>query len=147
MREMTLALKLQGTGFEGSLAGLYSRLTDLTPVMDKAGALMLSSVADNFASQGRPERWQGLAPSTVERKGSGAILVETGRLMSSVGFSAGPDSLLVRARAPYALVQQEGGHAGARLKAEIPARPFLLFQEEDVQAIKDMVEEYLAGAV
>jgi len=144
MREAAFTLQLDPACL-APVAGLYSRLTDLGPVMDKAGTLMLSSVAENFAAQGRPEKWSPLSLSTVRGKGQAVMLYETGFLMSSIGYAAFSDRLEVTARAPYAAFQQEGGHAGNN-GAATPARPFLLFQHDDVGAIRDMVEKYIAGA-
>lgn len=142
MGGLSLALTLDA-GCLDPLAGLYDRLGDLTPAMEGAGRLMLASAAKNFAAQGRPDKWRPLAPSTVKRKGNGIILFETGRLMSSIGFSAGCAGLSVSARVPYAAIQQDGGRAGARLAAVIPARPFLFFQPEDARAIGELIAGYL----
>jgi len=113
------------------LSVLSARLADLSPALDRAGALMHESVMDNFAAQGRPEAW-------TPKKTHGPILFETGRLMSSIVFSANANSLTVTAPVPYARVQQEG-------TPRIPARPFLLIQQADVAAIVKVVGGYLSG--
>jgi phage virion morphogenesis protein len=140
MRDITLGLDLDGHGLTEAFSGLLARLEDLTPAMDEAGRLMLSSASMNFAAQGRPWKWQPLSPATARRKGHGIILYETGRLMDSISFDSGPDFLSVFAPAPYARAQQDGGR-------QTPARPFLVFQQEDVQSIKGLVEGYISGSL
>jgi len=136
MAELALSFGLSGRDIDARLRQLGLRLADVTAPLEAAGRRMLGSVAQNFAARGRPESWPPLAGPTVRARGSDAPLVRTGALMGSVGFTAGPDRMEVRADVPYAAVQQQGGHG-------IPARPFLVFQAEDVEGITRLVGEYL----
>ena len=130
MGELTLYLSLQGDGLSG-LETLLARLGDLSPALARAGELVVSSVMQNFAAQGRPERWRPLSPATVRRKGNDTILVDSGRLIDSVGYEAGRDYARVMAGAPYAGFVQEAG------------RTFLLIQDEDIPSVRGLLEDYL----
>ena len=119
---------------------------NLAPAMRASGVYMLGSVERNFKAQGRPQKWQALAPSTLaqRRKGKGKggaqILIDTARMKNSVtsanamnltssGFSIGTNVI-------YAPRQHFGYPGGAgRGRSKTPARPFLLFQSEDKDAI------------
>jgi phage gpG-like protein len=129
---------LDGSSLDSVLDELSWRLSDLSPALERAGSYMLGSVLANFSAQGRPESWQPVAPETAKRKGHSLILYDTGRLMSSIFYSVWPDTLAVSAPVPYARPQQEGG-------GYLPARPFLLFQDGDVDTVKRIIEAYLSG--
>lgn len=136
MAELALSFGLSGRDIDARLRQLGLRLADATAPLEAAGRRMLSSVAQNFAERGRPEGWAPLSERTVRAKGAGVPLVRTGALMGSVAFNAGPDRMDVSADVPYAAMQQQGGHG-------IPARPFLVFQTEDVEGITRLVGDYL----
>jgi phage gpG-like protein len=101
---------------------------------------MHASIMDNVASQGRPQSWEKLKPETVERKGHDRILFETGRLMGSISCRASADSLRITADVPYAQPLQFGtGSTG------LPARPFLIFQDGDINTIVSLIESYITS--
>ena len=136
MAEFFMNLGLDGLA--PGLSGLAGRLSDLSPALNRAGEIMHGSIAENFASQGRPERWDPLKPETVKRKGHDTILLETGRLIGSISCMASADSLRISADVPYAQPIQNGtGPAG------FPARPFLVFQDGDITTIVSLIESYI----
>lgn len=59
------------------------RLLDFSKLWDAFGAIMAEIEAEQWATQGHGD-WPPLAASTIERKGHGEILVETGELRSSL---------------------------------------------------------------
>jgi len=137
MAEFLINLGLDGLA--PGLSGLADRLSDLSPALDRAGEVMHVSIMDNFASQGRPQSWVTLKSETVERKGHDRILFETGRLIDSISSIASADSLRITADVPYARPLQGGaGSAG------LPARPFLIFQDGDINTIASLIESYIA---
>ncbi len=125
-------------GLAPGLSGLAERLSDLSPALMRAGELVYASVMDNFASQGRPKRWDPLKPETVRRKGHGMILIDTGRLIGSITWKISRDSVTVTATVPYADQQQDGS-----LFSGLPARPFLIIQGEDISKVVSLFESYI----
>ena len=96
---------------------------------------MLNSIAENFARQGRPEKWRPLEPSYERWKharGKTKILILHGIMRNSVSFKAMPGKLILSSRTEYSRYQQV-----------TLGRPFLLFQEEDVDLIKEIIMNYL----
>jgi phage gpG-like protein len=97
------------------------------------------------------------------------ILTDTGRLRRSIKFAAGPRGVEGYTNVQYAAIQQLGGvikahaifprkkkalfwpgaahpvrrvmHPGSRF----PARPFLVFQEEDIRYLFDRMDAYQKG--
>ena len=131
--------------------------------------VMLPSIAQNFAEEGRPEKWKELADYTIqERSGAtGPILNRTGVLAkAAVQFNNWEISQIAAVfrglpnRAWYGIVHQAGygGDASEVMKLSakqiavgakaaqkfvIPARPFVLYQEDDEYAIEEVFAEWL----
>ncbi|MBI5694396.1 MAG: phage virion morphogenesis protein [Nitrospirae bacterium] len=141
MPPVTVRLDLSGRALGGSLDAVSAALGDLAPGLERAGPMLLDSVWKNFIEQGRPHRWMPLAPSTVAMKGHSVILFKTGRLMCSITFEAGRDFFRLKAGTPYASRQQFGE------EGRLPARPFLLVQDEDLPGIGAAISGHLADAV
>lgn len=131
-------------------------------MLEAFGAWMLASVAENFWAEGRPEKWQELKLATQiarwtrgnrERKrkrkwgkgvvwerfvGGMKILFDSGRLAGSVGFAATDSQVEIGTNLIYAATQNFG-------RGKIPARPYLLFQEDDVSKFEELIMRYLSG--
>jgi len=144
MPVIRVRLTLSGDDLDRALTRLSRKLADLSVPLGVFGHSMMGSVLQNFARQGRPKRWKPLAASTIMRKGSDIALIDTGRMITSIGVACKTDRVVLRADVPYAAVQQHGGRAGRSGSAVIPARPFLVFQDEDVAGLKVMLADYLA---
>lgn len=93
------------------------RLTDHTEPLTEIGQDLLQSFGANFVSQGGEFAggWAPLAPSTLQKKRSQVMMVESGRLMGSLTnrggenvFNVTPNSLEVGTSVPYAGYHQHG---------------------------------------
>lgn len=102
--------------------------------------VMIPSIRKNFVSGGRPA-WEPLSEGTIIRRGYSAwpILNVTGKLQRratqlniwTIGFeSAQVESL--PSDAYYGMFHQGGARRGNWV---LPARPFLVLQEEDIEAM------------
>ena len=151
---MDIKIEVDDKGVKEALRELSERMEDMTPVMRRIGELLVSSVQENFNREGRysepgswrggSKRWQPLAPSTIkqrERLGywPGQILTRTGRLKASITYHAGRDYVAVGTNLVYAAIHQFGGKAGRGHRANIPARPFLVVQDEDLDEIREII--------
>lgn len=121
---------------------------DMTPVMRKIAGIMSDAVEENFAKEGRPDRWPPLALSTIkqrEKQGHwpGQMLQRTGSLASSISSEYNATSATVGTNKIYAAIQQFGGMAGRGGRVRIPARPFLALDEDDMKEIIEVIEEAL----
>jgi phage gpG-like protein len=67
-----------------------------------------------------------------------------GRIAGSIRSTVKKGTLTVESRIPWAGVHNEGGRAG---KANIPARPFLFLDEEDVEALVGILQDRLLLAL
>lgn len=124
--------------------------------MVEAGAYMLGSIEDNFRAQGRPQKWQGLAASTLAQRtrrgqrrrkknrptGSPQILIDKGRMKNQIGFKVigGGVGVAVGLNAKQAARQHFGYPGGSgRGHSRTPARAFLMFQQRDLEYIAEKI--------
>lgn len=128
---------------------LYSRYTNLTPVMRRIAVIMHNAVEENFEQEGRP-RWAALKPSTIrqrEYKGHwpGKILQQRGQMAASVSMKSGADFAKVTTADIRAKIHHFGGKAGKGHKATIPARPFMKITSKEMGDIRLSLRDYLFG--
>ena len=169
---MQIYVEIKDQDVKRLLDKLWFRGRNLKPVMVDIGEIVRSSVVRNFVEGGRPDKWTPNAAATILaginkrhftrkgllRKGSslrlsrGKVLIDTARLQNSITARAyadrviiGPDQAKLGTNAKYARIHQLGGMAGRGRKVRIPARPFLLVQDEDWPEIRAATIRYIAG--
>jgi phage gpG-like protein len=114
------------------------------PLKRSIQQVMAPSFAENFDVGGRPP-WEELSAGTIARKGSGEILVDTGKLRNKVGqlnnwvITQSDAQMAQVSGVPFAGVHQFGSPS-----RHIPARPFALMQDEDVTAVEQVFVEWLS---
>lgn len=103
--------------------------------------IIIPSVQENFAQGGRPA-WPPLKPGTVKNRGgqTGPILYRSGKLYDA---ATNPDNWTVT-KDMLALtnisgkVKYAGYHQMGAPRAHIPARPYVEYQPEDIDAIMEL---------
>ena len=132
---------------------------DLKPALEEIGSVILSSIDENFLQEGRyseagsphggSNRWENLAQSTQdarEKKGKwpGKILqMSQGGLASSIQKVVTDTSLGIGTNKKYGRIQNKGGQAGRNKSVTIPARPYLVVQEKDIEKAVDILTEHI----
>lgn len=134
-----IEIKIDDREVRKLLDGIKKRAEDMSPVMRRIAGKMRDAVEENFAQEGRP-RWK--RSKRAEREG-GKTLQDTRQLNSSISEKSDSHSAAVGTNKVYAAIQQFGGKAGRGKKVTIPARPFLMIQEEDWEGIKQALKKYL----
>jgi phage gpG-like protein len=142
--------------------------------MAAIGNRAVGSVKQNFAVGGRPTKWAPLSTAYASQKKGGKLLYDTGRLQKSIHYeadSAGttikPDQLPyarihnfggktkpheIKARNKKSLAFMAGGSRVMRKKVNhpgsiIPARPYMVLQDEDVVTFGEMIANFLVEKV
>lgn len=116
------------------------------PLKRAVSKVLIPSIGANFASGGRPS-WPGLKRGTLDAGGS-RPLVRSGTLegvATSPGiWSYDVDMAYVTGLpgAQYGGVHQFGADSSGH-GAKIPARPFLVIQPEDEEAIEEVFAEWV----
>lgn len=122
---------------------LERRITsDIEKPFKASGTYMIGSIQRNFSAQGRPKKWQGLAASTIRQrrrgkgKGGVKILMDKGQLRNSFAMRVRRSETEVGTNMVQAKRQHFGYPGGSgRGHSRTPARPYVMFQDEDYDAI------------
>ena len=138
-----LTMTLDADMAKATLAALSAKMKNMTPVMKTVGQLLRTSIQKNFEQGGRPRGWVRLSPATVAKKGRDIKLIDTGRLKRSISVRASSDKVVVGTNVVYAAIHHFGGQAGRGHKVKIPARPFMMIQDEDWKEINETAGDYL----
>lgn len=130
-------------GASAPLREFAARVEDTEPLMRAIGTLVEESVEENFEVGGRP-RWKPLAASTVKAKGHSKPLFASGILRNAV-MKATKDQAIIGvqpASKAYAAIHQFGGKAGRNHSVTIPARRYMLLQDDDLAEIEELVRTW-----
>ena len=107
---------------------------DFSEMMAEAAEYMLGSVQENFLYGGRPTAW------AEKKHGRGpSYLIKNGFLLRSIRTKTDKESFKVfttKGEIPYCFVHQFG-----YARRNIPARPYMIFQEEDRKHIVEMFKD------
>lgn len=160
---ITVSVDSERAGRALKLAAQHCK--DLRPALKSIGEHMLRSVDRNFAAEGRPMKWRPWSMATIESRRGGRgktytkkgqlraatsrmltaskILTMSSRLRRSVTYQVQPESVLVGTNVIYAAIHQFGGECGRGKMVRMPARPYLMVQDEDWDAIADIVYSHV----
>ena len=143
-----IKIKVDNEEILKALKRLSEKTQNLRPVMRNIAGIMMDSVEENFAQQGRP-KWKDLAEVTKkqrrkEGKWPGMILQKSqGGLVDSISSDYGDDYAIVGTNKKYAAIHQFGGPAGRKKKVKIPVRPYLRLGDEAVEEILESLDNHL----
>lgn len=146
----------------GALLRLSATLSDLTPVMQEIGEIMVDSTKQRFPQGIAPDgsRWAPKSQTTLNRYGARTsnridirpLFGPSGALSSQIFYELTPDSVSWGSPMIYAATQQFGAAQGAFGRTSrngpipwgnIPARPFLGISADDQTNILDTIAEAL----
>jgi phage virion morphogenesis protein len=140
-----LTVSLDADRAKATLTAVKSKIKNMTPVMKTIGQVIRASIQKNFERGGRPEGWIKLSPATLKKRRGSKILVDTARLKNSIKIKASSDRVVVGSNVIYAAIHHFGGMACRGKKVKIPARPFMMVQDEDWKEINSVAADYLLG--
>jgi phage virion morphogenesis protein len=146
MAGTALGLTIDDKQLQQSISAIIKRMGSPEPALEIIGATVKASVQRNFEVGGRPEGWEPLSPATMAQKKGGGVLVQqgyAGGLLGSINVAVDKDQVRIGTNKIYAAIHQFGGKAGPGRKVSIPARPFLMVQDEDWDEINAALQDYL----
>ena len=138
-----LSVTLDADLAKATLVALSAKMKNMAPALKTVGQVIRTSIQKNFESGGRPQGWIRLSPATQKKRRGSKILVDTARLKNSIKVQASSDKVVVGTNVIYAAIQHFGGQAGRGRKVRIPARPFMMIQDEDWKEINEVAADYL----
>jgi phage virion morphogenesis protein len=146
MGGVAVSIKIDDREVRKMLGGILRRISNPAPVMKIIGAIARTSIVRNFEKGGRPTKWKALSPETLKRKKGTAILREQGMaggLMGAVNYKPFPRKVILSANKIYAAIHHFGGKAGRGRKVTIPARPYMMVQDEDWVEMKAALNDFI----
>jgi len=145
-----------------ALEAVAAAVSDMTPVMDAIGELLLVSAQDRMRDGEQPDGtpFAPRSQTTLDRYAKlgltfGAPLTVSGDMRNTLFYEADQDSVEYGSNAIQAAVMQFGAAKGAFGKASngasipwgtIPARPFIGLSDEDQSNIVADLEDWLEEA-
>lgn len=147
------SISINDKAINALLTKVSRRLDNTQPAFEIIGDIVLSSIQQNFEEGGRPDKWAALEQVTIDkrietRRWPGQILVGLGAgggLLGSISFRTFAQGVVFSASKIYAAIQHFGGQAGRNKSVTIPARPYMMVQDEDWEEIKEALTDYLTG--
>ena len=149
MSHEPIEIKFENKEVLDKILEVAKQCEDLRPLMKNIAGIFASSTEDNFAEEGRPDKWVDLSEVTKNlrkeiNKYPGPILQVTGQLATSVNTYYDNDSAVIGSNLAYAAIHQLGGDAGRNRKVKIPARPYINLVEDDYDEILHEISEHLS---
>lgn len=146
---MTAALDIRAStrgtkNIERKLGKMLDGVTNLEPLMDEIGGIMVASTQDNFENSRGPDGTAWI-PSDRAREEGGKTLIDSGILFASQTHNATNDSVEWGSNMIYAGIQNDGGNAGRRGTTKLPARTYLGISVGDEMSIEAATHDYLGG--
>ncbi len=134
------------------LAKLDKAVFNTRPFFGVVGEILKTSIVRNFEVGGRYSavgdwhggnlKWQETVAATNRK-----ILVKESLLLDSINWVAGLDSVEVGSNVAYSAIHNFGGKAGRNKSVDIPGRPFMVVQDEDLEQILAEADEHILGAI
>ena len=148
MSSEPIEIKFENREILDKILEVAKQCENLRPLMKNIAGIFADSTEDNFAEEGRPDKWVELSEVTKNlrkeiNKYPGQILQVTGQLASSVNTYYDNDSAIIGSNLAYAAIHQLGGQAGRNKKVTIPARPYIKLVNDDYDEIMHEIEEHL----
>ena len=149
MSSEPIEIKFENREVLDKILEVAKQCEDLRPLMKSIAGIFADSTEDNFAEEGRPDKWVELSEVTKNlrkeiNKYPGPILLVTGQLATSVNTYYDNDSAVIGSNLAYAAIHQLGGDAGRNRKVKIPARPYINLVEDDYDEILHEISEHLS---
>jgi phage virion morphogenesis protein len=149
----SITFEIKDAAVRANLQAMINRLDNPTPLMKIFGAVIVRSVQKNFEAGGRPNAWipsqrvlTGLVKKSHGEMGAGGgktLIVQgwAGGLLGSIHSNASRDEVKIGTPKIYGAVHQFGW-----AERNIPARPFLVIQDEDWDTIIRKTETWMTKA-
>ena len=143
----SIEIRIDNQAVQDALLKVAAKAETLRPLMKNVAGIMADATEQNFAQEGRPEKWQELAESTIKKRKKaghwpGQILQVEGRLATSITTQYNNESAIIGSNLDYAAIHQLGGQAGRNKAVSIHARPYLQLTEDDYQEILEETEAF-----
>lgn len=138
-------------GLNEKIRALTERLSDLSPIMEEIGEGMHSSIQRNFAVGGRFGNDNVFGGGTQQWIPSQRAIAEGGQtlkkttssgLAGSVDYRVEGNTIVIGTNKVYGAIHHFGGETGRNHAVTLPARPWMVLQNEDLEDIEATITDY-----
>jgi phage gpG-like protein len=140
-------------GIDAFVADLlkFSENNNREPLYEEIGEILVASIEKNFREGGRygigdDGEFVGGSTHWIESKRalkqSGKTLVDTAQLSTSITYEATASGVEVGTNKIYGAIQHFGGETGKDKAVTLLPRPYLVIQDEDLEAIAYAAERF-----
>ncbi|MDH5524451.1 MAG: phage virion morphogenesis protein [Desulfobulbaceae bacterium] len=146
MAGSAIEFKVDSRDVMQNLGAMIQRIEHPKDAYEIIGEIATVSILRNFEVGGRPQAWEPLKQVTLDQKNGSKILMEQGMaggLAGSINYKAKSDKVLIGTNKKYGAIHQFGGQAGRGKKVTIPARPYLVLQDEDWTEMAEALKDYI----
>ena len=148
MANNPIEIKIDNKEVSKRLLELAHKGENLRPLMKNIAGIFAYSTEENFANEGRPDKWLDLSEQTKKQRKKtghwpGQILQVSGQLASSISTYYDNESAIIGSNLDYAAIHQLGGQAGKNKSVSIPARPYLKLSDNDFEEILDLSQKFI----
>lgn len=151
-----ITVEINDRAVEAALRRISAAMSDMTPVMNDLGELLVAATKDRFKAGSGPEgnAWAAKSPATTaayarrrDRFDPRPLWGPSNSLNAQIFHQATSDSVTIGSPLIYAAMMQFGGTKAQfpHLWGDIPARPFLGLSDDDSANVIDAIEEWLEG--
>jgi phage virion morphogenesis protein len=140
--------------FSPTIMSYLEEFEDVSPVMEEIGEQIVSSIIQNFREGGRfgddnemgggSQRW---IPSRRAINENGQTLVRTAQagLRDSISYRIDGNIIIVGSNKVYAAIHHFGGQTGRNKATTLPARPWAVIQNDDLEEIESIITDHYAA--
>jgi phage virion morphogenesis protein len=132
---MSIAIRVNARVVTAKLRKAARNAERMQDAFEDVAHIVLESIQRNFDAEGRPDRWP---PRARRSRGSHKILTKSGKLRESISASVTPRGVDITSALAYSATHQHG-------RGAIPARPYMMLQDEDREAIRKAILDHLTG--
>lgn len=123
--------------------GRYGAAGDVRGGTNKWQPLARATIISRLGGNRAFTKSGGLSKPAQRKLGGLKILQQRGTLAASFTKQISGNTLTIGSNRVYAAIHHYGGQAGRGKKVFIPARPFLVVQDEDVENMIGVLRRYL----
>lgn len=112
---------------------------NINNLYNKIAERLIRSIQLNFKAGGRPNKWTKRKDNKTHN-----ILIKSGILKNSIFATVDQNvgKINIGTNVVYAAIHNFGGKAGRNHSATIPARPFMLVQQQDYKYINNLLQKF-----
>jgi len=129
-----------------ALSKMMKQVQHTGPMMAEIGDALVSSTKLRFNREAGPdgEKWE---PSARAKDTGDLTLTDYATLKNSINYEATKTLVVVGSNVVYAHAHQAGSDVGRGLKVKLPERPYLGFDDDDMEEVGEIIKDHLTSGI